>query len=271
MREIIVLISILITTPIFSQIPNGSFENWEQENSWEIPTNWQTNNAEMDFVSVTKVESLTDGDYAMKVESKGTSFEGYAPGIAQCAFMPSSSFNNIEISYTIDSIEGEGNIEIVASQNSDSTYLQIAYWKQESITTGIQSLQLPLSPVNGDSLKIEVRANSQLTALGYEGHAEIIVDMMELSLTSSTINYSLYDNITLYPNPFNNTLILCFPQIGQGKIELFTMEGRKVYSKRIENKNTIRINNISELKSGIYIIKLNSANYTTIRKIIKNN
>jgi len=261
MREIIVLISILITTPMFSQIPNGSFENWEQENSWEIPTNWQTNNAEMDFVSVTKVESLTDGDFAMKVESKGHSFEGYAPGIAQCAFMPSSSFNTLEISYTIDSIEGEGNIEIVVSQYSDSTYLQIAYWKQESITTGIQSLQLPLSPVNGDSLKIEVRANSQLTALGYEGHAEIIVDMMELSLTSSTTNSSLYEDVTLYPNPTNNKVTINGIK-NKTPYLLYDSEGRLIKSGFLED-NSIEIDN-----SGVFNIRLQIEDVWIVKMII---
>ncbi len=103
-----------------------------------------------------------------------------------------------------------------------------------------------------------------------ENHTDIAKETKAISQISAIGNKE-NEGIQIFPNPFNNTLILCFPQIGQGKIELFTMEGRKVYSKRIENKNTIRINNISELKSGIYIIKLNSANYTTIRKIIKNN
>ncbi len=125
---------------------------------------------------------------------------------------------------------------------------------------------LPDCPPEDDWDKIVI--NNQ--GIQTKNHTDIAKETKAISQISAIGNKE-NEGIQIYPNPFNNTLILSFPQIGQGEIELFTMEGRKVYSKRIENKNTIRINNISEFKSGIYILKLNSANYTTIRKIIKNN
>lgn len=261
MKLIIVFISILVSTSIFSQIPNGSFENWKLENTLEIPENWSTNNALINFVSVTKVESLTDGDYAMKVESKGTSFEGYAPGIAKNTFIPTTSFNTLELSYKIDSIEAGGNIEIVVSQYSGNAYLQIGYWKGENMSTGIESLQLPLIPVNGDSIRIEVRANSQLSPLGYVGHSEIIVDMMDLSLTLSTINPSSYDDILLYPNPTNKKFTIKGVKKKSPYI-IYNFEGRLVKSGLLED-NSIEIDN-----NGVFYLKLQVEDRWVTKKLV---
>ena len=178
---------------LFSQVPNASFENWEQESTWQVPTDWQTNNAEMGFVSVYKVQSLTVGDFAMRVVNRGHSFEGYDYGHAYCTFYPTGSYNQLELFYKIDSISGGANIEILISQYDGIQFKQIGSWQTENITNGIEKLNIPFSQLNNDSTRIEIWSNSLLKPTGQEGYAEIIVDRMDLSLTSSSTNFSLND------------------------------------------------------------------------------
>lgn len=261
MKTILVILSVLTTTQLFSQIPNGSFESWEQKNTWEVPRYWSTNNADMDFVSVTKVESITDGDYAMKVESKGTSFEGFAPGIAQTSFKPATSFNTLEFSYQIDSIIAGGNIEIVVSQYIENAYVQIGYWKQETATSGIQFLQLPLNSVNEDSIKIVVRANSHLTELGYVGHADITVDKMDLSMTSSTTNHPSIDDVFIYPNPTNKQFTINRVK-NNTPFLLYNFEGQLI-------KSGLLIDNIVEIDTpGEYNLILQIEDTWVVKKVV---
>lgn len=241
MKTIIFLSALLSSLPLLAQFPNASFENWEQQSTWEVPANWHTNNTEMGFVSVTKVESLTDGDYAMKVVNKGISFEGYDSGQANCTFLPSGSFNQLGLSCLIDSISGGASIDILISQYDGNQYEQIGSWHTEVTTSGIKDLAIPLSPINIDSLRIDIRSNSVLTATGQVGYAEIIVDNLSLSFTSSTVSEKGYDLFRIYPIPSTGWLTLSDLALGKryklhdtggNLIEAGTLSSRSFYVKK---------------------------------------
>ncbi len=244
---------------ISAQIPNASFENWEQENTWEVPTNWTTNNDENNFISVTKVESLTDGDFAMKVETNGPSFEGLAPGIASCIFLPNGNSNTLEFSYRIDSLIAGGNVEAIILQLKNDHFNQIGYWKLDVVTQGIESLQIPLNSINSDSIKIEIRANSLLTPLGYEGYAEIIVDRLELELTSSSTNPKK-SKIKLFPNPSNGHFTI--ENCNGCKYQAYNTNG-KIVKQGVILDRQVEIDDV-----GIYSLYIQKSNYRIQKKVI---
>lgn len=75
-------------------------------------------------------------------------------------------------------------------------------------------------------------------------------------------------NINIYPNPASETLNVNFlePQNKTSEIELYDIQGKIVKNIVVSNnRNTI---DISDLCSGLYILKINSANNTYSKKII---
>lgn len=79
-------------------------------------------------------------------------------------------------------------------------------------------------------------------------------------------NSFLLNNITLYPNPVKSNLYLNTNTVVLTKIEVYSASGKKVVEKS-RNTNTI---DLSNLKSGIYFLKLHTEDFFTVKKIIKN-
>lgn len=78
-------------------------------------------------------------------------------------------------------------------------------------------------------------------------------------------NSFILNNITLYPNPVNSNLYLNTNTILLSEIEVYSASGKKVLGKS-GNTNTI---DLSNLKSGIYFLKLHTEDAFTVKKIIK--
>lgn len=77
---------------------------------------------------------------------------------------------------------------------------------------------------------------------------------------------------TIYPNPFNNEILINSTLLKGKKayLKITSILGKEVYSKEVEFKNNeFRINNIQHLNSGIYILTLKNENNVITRKIIK--
>ncbi len=79
------------------------------------------------------------------------------------------------------------------------------------------------------------------------------------------------DNIIVSPNPFSDKLLIkMIPNTFEGgKLELFSTESKGVLSKLINNNTSGVLLNTSNLKQGIYILKLSNKNKFFIKKLIK--
>ncbi len=73
-------------------------------------------------------------------------------------------------------------------------------------------------------------------------------------------------NFILYPNPATNYINFNDPQLNNSAYIIYTNSGKKVKNGFIKN-NKININN---LKTGIYILEINSSKGKIVKKIIKN-
>ncbi len=90
------------------------------------------------------------------------------------------------------------------------------------------------------------------------------------NLTLSTTDLSTLD-VRIWPNPSNGILNVKFIPVGDTtKINLFDMQGREVYSKRVDS-NSSNFNysiNTSEFAEGIYLLKIENGNIQHNEKII---
>lgn len=76
--------------------------------------------------------------------------------------------------------------------------------------------------------------------------------------------------IKIYPNPFSQSLNIQFPQNNfLGSLSLFNLLGQKIESLKIENANLITIKNWNSLPAGMYLLKIENANFHQSFKILK--
>jgi len=83
-------------------------------------------------------------------------------------------------------------------------------------------------------------------------------------------NGSLQNNFIIYPNPSNGEInIKSRYDVGQTTITIFDINGRKVFSQKMDIQNTTSLN-ASGINSGIYLIKIESEEYSQTSKLIIN-
>ncbi len=77
--------------------------------------------------------------------------------------------------------------------------------------------------------------------------------------------------LSLYPNPAHKSVHLNFStQYSSVVIELFNTLGQLCISQKVAKQDEIEIN-VSTLKSGIYFLKINSENYSEVKKVVIEN
>lgn len=73
----------------------------------------------------------------------------------------------------------------------------------------------------------------------------------------------------IYPNPFAGSLYVSSDsELKNTEIQIVSIDGKKVYQKKSGNTDIINLN-LSQLKSGVYFLKLRSNKSESIHKIIK--
>lgn len=89
-----------------------------------------------------------------------------------------------------------------------------------------------------------------------------------------TLTANLFQNddmIKIFPNPSNGLLNIAIAKYnGKLNIELFDINGRKVYNQNMNDFSSEKIINLQSLQSGIYLLKLEGENLSYTRKIILN-
>jgi Secretion system C-terminal sorting domain len=76
-------------------------------------------------------------------------------------------------------------------------------------------------------------------------------------------------NIIIAPNPVQNNATIFFNETGSKTLQLLTTTGHIVYTEKINGTNNRHTINMSKLASGIYLLRLHTANGIELHKIIK--
>ncbi|HRS54246.1 MAG TPA: T9SS type A sorting domain-containing protein, partial [Bacteroidales bacterium] len=84
------------------------------------------------------------------------------------------------------------------------------------------------------------------------------------------------EQLLIFPNPTNGNIVIVCPEslssnkIDNANITVYNLLGEIVLTKRVETNNKIINIDISNQKSGIYFININSNHLNIIRKILLN-
>lgn len=87
-------------------------------------------------------------------------------------------------------------------------------------------------------------------------------------VTNQTMSYN---DLSIYPNPFNNDVTIYTNNNSLTEVLLFDISGRMLYEKTfIPNKNEINLSEISGLNAGVYLITIKQGDKVYTKKLIKN-
>lgn len=76
------------------------------------------------------------------------------------------------------------------------------------------------------------------------------------------------NNLNIYPNPTSDIVNFVFDKSETGKIEIYSLEGRLVYSKEFKETNQLEAS-LSNYQDGTYIVRITTGDNTIIKKIVK--
>ncbi|MCX7550162.1 endonuclease [Xanthomarina sp. F2636L] len=126
----------------------------------------------------------------------------------------------------------------------------------------------------------DVVQTTTIPNINVEGNVSVVIDenssttnrvvFDDLSWTCYTdlnvLDYQL-NGISIYPNPIQNVLNIQMKHSNTTQIEIFNILGKRVFTKTIQQSQSVQLDNLS---SGMYILKLTQGNSIISRKLIKN-
>lgn len=267
--------SFLLLLLVFSQITIGAgqnldaFEDWETINGFEIPKGWEVNNASPQYPCSSRAVNETDGSYALRLRSRGPSFEGAAPGYAFKKFYVSSpTVILIAADINVDSIfdafpGGFGAFQLYSSQNN-YTHL-IASWQVDTVTNGFVHVELPIEAgLLPDTLAISFVSGTTLGPLGYNGYSEILVDNLQMTIdVSGTQTLGDTPLVRIFPNPSDGIIQVESGEIQLESAQLLSLDGKVISGwKAIPNGRF----DPGQVSPGMYFIKIRTTDNQLITK-----
>jgi len=124
-------------------------------------------------------------------------------------------------------------------------------------TNSIHS-KIAIKDLNNDNLPDVIRGNAS-------GGLELF---LANSFNISNLNTDL-EEIEIFPNPNNGHFNIQLPLNNNGILTIYSILGKRILNKKI--KSDKKIYQISNIKSGIYIISIKTENQTYTKKIVVNN
>ena len=205
-----------------------------------------------------------------------------------------SIFNQIEIGSTgnIVSVKKYWNttqyreaVSVWIDYNQDGIFTSSEKVLEEGASINPQTVSstfsVPASAKTGDTvMRVLMKYyNSQDTiqddpceTFGYGEVEDYTVNFFENTLGIDDQNIN---NISVYPNPFKNTIDVKLPSSMSGNtlsFNIYDVLGRSINSNKLElNNQTIRLSTLNNLKSGTYILKVHdlTTNNTIVKQLIK--
>ena len=298
MKNLILLLLIITAFQVHAQIPNASFENWDNSAGYNVPVGWDNMNAMTSPMSVYTCMKGTPGNAGtsyLKLVSQTVSGMGVMPGVAVLGVMDMTnmsaptSMSGVPFTQRPQTLTGMN--QYMAS-GTDKGYMSViltkwnsAMNKRDTIATawralfGMQmswsSFQMPLtytSTANPDSMMMIMSASGATPA----SNSYLYVDTLAFSgsvagatgITSPSEGQTVME---VYPNPSSTTMTLLF-NIQQNitvDIQIVDLTGRIITA--IEKHNLIDSRytiHTSDFAKGAYFVKVEANGSTLTKKIV---
>jgi hypothetical protein len=284
-------ILLLLSVPAKAQIPNPSFENWESTDFGDTkinePSNWISSNLESYFTAGKEAaKKSTDA----KTGSSSLRLENYVDTM--------QSINKASRVYTgiINYTTGEENFKFPVSGRPihlkgnykctitgiDTVYAGISVYKngkeigwgtfmqmRSILTYNVFTVKItyPDSTIVPDSASILIRSGS---ATSPAANTVFIVDDLSLTMApkvSVTESAQLNTAISIYPNPFSQTLHIANGSKQNQLVWVYTLDGKQVA------KTTLMPNEKQAIylqEQGLYIVKVTGADGESVYQKVYN-
>ncbi len=250
---------------------NGDFENWE-DFTIESLDMWNTLGGEFGFLE--KTEDAYAGNYAVKVVTP-TEYNEQGDYIAKSSGISTGYWNNeiwdIDGGYpysndqTLDTLEFWYKYEPMADdQAAVNIHFRkegVDFWGHTELLDAADEYQHVVVPIN---FGVETPDNVIIQIIStnwgnedpiYEG-STLYIDNIGLKSedpNTGIFNAKRINNISLYPNPTTDYIMVSGLTPEDNTIEIYNVLGEIVYSKKVD-KNIENIN-VSNFAKGMYVIK----------------
>ncbi|KGL62071.1 immunoglobulin-like domain-containing protein [Polaribacter sp. Hel1_85] len=255
-----------ITSFPYSQGFENTLGSWSQSAADDI--DWSVNSSGTPS-SNTGPASANQGTYYIFVEASGSE-TGYPTKQAiinsPCFDLSGLSVASFNFDYHMYGATDMGTIALEASNDNGVTWTSI--WSQSGNKGNSWfSASVDLSSYLGNT--VQLRFNR---VTGSTWQADVAIDNISLSNTAAN-NTSLYttysvntiNTFKMYPNPAKDLLNVRLATDGKNSFRIIDVIGKTVKSGSISNQAI----NISNLKTGIYLIEINDGEEIIIEKFIK--
>jgi hypothetical protein len=275
------LICCIVTCKSFAQIPNSSFETWNNPD----PVNWETsNNNTGGVINVTQVNNAHSGSKAMKLQAwtyQGFVFSAVAVCPSNGGFFAYAGQPVTLTGWYISNLLGGDKVSVnaVLQKNNNTTgAATVSFSNTTSVYQQFSTSFIYTNQQNSDSAAVTVGLfTSNGGAVNLNSASYVIVDDLQFSssLPTGMSQNEKENELLLNLNLSENSLKVFYtlPNEADVKIQLQDITG-KVIKNMInipQQPGTYRIiENVEELDRGIYLVKLETGNKTIIKKVCLN-
>jgi hypothetical protein len=281
-----------ITNSLFSQIPNGGFENWTDFGNYSTPDNWGNLNpvtTSSGIYTCVKASPGYPGTTHMRLISRTVPGMGIQPGIAVSGVLNTSTFQAVSgFAYSSRPASLDGNWQFMAF-GSDQGYIAVYLTKWNSglnrrdtigqvvhplpgMEMSWRSFSLPLSYLNSDI------PDSAMIILSASGNSPVNASYLyidNLSFEGGTAGNedpAATSGLTVFPNPvMQDKLIVNFdnPNTTADCIDILDIHGNLMIRKTMINQTFPAFVDVSTLRAGEYLLRITLPGSTTGSKFIK--
>jgi hypothetical protein len=229
-----------------NELTNPGFETWPGTASLDTPTNWFGSRSSIAASAVTQSTDAQEGSFSVALEVTGTSHKRFTNEVITAT--------NEEYTLTYYA-KGDGQLRNAFHDGGYSSYT--AYTDLAS-SAGWVEMTYTFTPDAGD---LEVIFSVRNTT----GNG-ILIDNVVLSKTATLSNKTFEQSeFSVFPNPTSNG----FVNIKTANNQPVAVVAYDVLGKQVLNtKLTTSRLNVSNLKAGVYILKLTQNGATTTKKLV---
>jgi len=157
------------------------------------------------------------------------------------------------VAIDLGDIDGDGDLDFISSNVSESNYVLM----ENDGSGNFVNPRIYPSPAGGGAAcaTIHDRNNDGAMDISMIDEAEDVILLYNNTLNLGNDELVANMGLTLYPNPFHNTIYVGGSVTGSVKLELYDMHGRQLLSQSMGNSKQFDVGEIG-LSEGIYIAEL---------------
>lgn len=130
-------------------------------------------------------------------------------------------------------------------------------WKDHTFT-------VPASKVKGENFRLIIQSNNKY------GNT-IYIDDLSYSYKTTAVEDAMEQNMSVYPNPFQNDLFVDLPGDGEHEVDIFDIMGRNLYS-GYEYGSHVNLGSVfGNMPDGVYFLKVFGESGCKTVKVVKEN